>query len=158
MVQLLIVRMVGDDGESTRTDPDPQVVLKGFRGVKGPNSAASHLYEAEASVFIITAFRINMAEVVRKLSRVRAWEAAWRFLHVFINYNVPALRVDNHSILVEGPRIYLRANMSIAALVMVHLNAIIFLDKRLLVATAERFWVISCSGGLSWLRLLPFSV
>ena len=69
MIQLLIVRMVGDDGESTRTDPDPQVFLKGFRGVKGPNSAASHLYEAEASVFIITTLRINMAEVMRKLSR-----------------------------------------------------------------------------------------
>ena len=147
MIQLLIVRMVGDDGESTRTDPDPQVFLKGFRGVNGPNSASSHLYEAEASVSLLSESIWQKS----KLSRVRAWEAAWRFLHVFINYNVPALRVDNHSILVEGPRIYLRANMLITALVMVHLNAIIFLDKRLLVATAERFWVISCSGGLRWL-------
>ena len=69
VIQLLIVRMVGDDGKSTRTDPDPQVVLEGFRGVKGPSRAASHLYEAEASVFIITTLRINMAEVMRKLSR-----------------------------------------------------------------------------------------
>jgi len=44
--------------------------------------------------------------------------------------------------------------MLITALVMVHLDAIIFLDKGLLVATAERFWVISCSGGLSWLILI----
>ena len=49
VIQLLIIRMVGDDGESTRTDPDPQVFLGGFRGVKGTNSAASHLYETEAS-------------------------------------------------------------------------------------------------------------
>ena len=40
--------------------------------------------------------------------------------------------------------------MLITALVMVHLDAIIFLDKGLFVATAERFWVIACSGGLSW--------
>ena len=84
MVQLLIVRMVGDDGESTRTDPDPQVFLEGFRGIKGPNSAASHFYETEASVYIIAAFRINMAEVVRKLSGVRAWKTAWRFSSIII--------------------------------------------------------------------------
>ena len=29
-------------------------------------------------------------------------------------------------------------------------HAIIFLDKGLFVATVERFWVIACSGGLSW--------
>ena len=40
--------------------------------------------------------------------------------------------------------------MLITALVMVQLDAIIFLDKGLFVATAERFWVIACSGGLSW--------
>ena len=85
------MRMIRDDGKSTRTDPDPQVFLKGFRGVKGPNNTASHFNEAEASVFIITAFRINMAEVVRKLNRARARETAWRFLHVLIDYNVPAL-------------------------------------------------------------------
>ena len=85
------------------------------------------------------------------LAELEPGKLAWRFLHVLINYNVPALRVDNHSIFVEGPRIDLRADMLIAALVMVHLDAIIFLDKGLLVATAERFWVISCSGGLSWL-------
>ena len=90
-----------------------------------------------------------MAEVVRKLSGVRAWETAWMFLHVLINNNVPALRVDNHSIFVEGPRVDLRADMLIAALVMVHLDAIIFLDKRFLVATAVRFWDISCSDGRS---------
>ena len=90
-----------------------------------------------------------MAEVVCELNGVRARETAWRFLHVLVNNNVPALRVDNHSIFVEGPRIDLRAEMLIAALVMVHLDAIIFLDKGLVVATAARFWVISCSGGLS---------
>ena len=91
MIQLFIIRMVGDDGESTRTDPDPQVFLKGFRGVKGPNNTASHFNEAEASVFIITAFRINMAEIVRKFNGVGTREAARRFLHVLIDYNVPAL-------------------------------------------------------------------
>ena len=40
--------------------------------------------------------------------------------------------------------------MLITALVILHLNAIIFLDKGLFVATLERFWVIACSGGLSW--------
>ena len=44
--------------------------------------------------------------------------------------------------------------MLIAALVMVHLDAIIFLDKGLLVATAEGFWVILCNCGLSWLILI----
>ena len=84
VIQLLVIRMVGDDGESTRTDPDPQVFLEGFRGIKGPNSAASHFYETEASVYIIAAFRINMAEVVRKLSGVRAWKTAWRFSSIII--------------------------------------------------------------------------
>ena len=149
VIQLFIIRMVGYDGESTRTDPDPQVFLEGLRGVKGPYSAASHFYETEASVYVIAAFRINMAKVVCELSGARAWETAWNFLHVLINNDVPTLRVDNHSIFIEGPRIDLRAEMLIAALVMVHLDAIIFLDKRLVVATAARFWVISCSGGLS---------
>ena len=85
------MRMIRDDGKSTRTDPDPQVFLKGFRGLKGPNNTASHFHEAEACVLIITAFRINMAEIVRKFNRVRTREIARRFLHVLIDYNVPAL-------------------------------------------------------------------
>ena len=64
------MRMIRDDGKSTRTDPDPQVFLKGFRGVKGPNNTASHFHETEAGVLIITAFRINMAEIVRKFNGV----------------------------------------------------------------------------------------
>ena len=91
VIQLLIIRMVGYDGESARTDPDPQVFLEGLRGVKGPYSAASHFYETEASVYVIAAFRINMAKIVRKFDRVGTWEIAGRFLHVLIDYNVPAL-------------------------------------------------------------------
>jgi len=90
-----------------------------------------------------------MAEVVCELNGVRARETARRLLHVLIYNNVPALQVDNHSIFVKGPRIDLRAEMLIAALVMVNLDAIIFLDERLIVATTARFWVTSCSGGLS---------
>ena len=44
--------------------------------------------------------------------------------------------------------------MLITALVVVHLDAIIFFDEGLLVATAEGFWVIFCTRGLSWLILI----
>ena len=77
--------------KSTRTDPDPQVFLKGFCDIKGPNNTASHFHEVEASVLIVTAFSINMAEIVRKFSGVGPRETARKFLHVLIDYNVPAL-------------------------------------------------------------------
>ena len=46
------------------------------------------------------------------------------------------------------------AFMLITALVVIHLDAIIFLDKGLLVATPEGVWVILWNCGLSWFILI----
>ena len=53
MVEFLVARMLRDDCESSRTYPDPQIMLEGLCLVKGPYLSASHFSEAVAGVHII---------------------------------------------------------------------------------------------------------
>ena len=86
-----------------------------------------------------------MAKVMRKLDGAGAWEIAWDFLHVLIDNDVPTFRVDDHTVLIESPRIDLRADMLISTLMMIHFDTIVFLDKGFFVAATPKFWVTFCS-------------
>ena len=71
---------------------------------------------------------------MRELDRVGAWKTTWDLLHILIDDDIPTFRVDDHAVLIESPRVDLRAEMLISTLVMIHLDTIIFLDKRLFIS------------------------
>ena len=73
------------------------VFLEGLGCKKGPDCAASHFYEAEVGIYIITIFRINMTKVMRELDRVGAWKTTWDLLHILIDDDIPTFRVDDHA-------------------------------------------------------------
>ena len=75
-----------------------------------------------------------MAKVMRQLDRAGAWKVARNPLHILIDNDIPTFGVDDHAIFVESPRVNLRAEMLISALVMIHLNSIIFLYEGLFIS------------------------
>ena len=85
-----------------------------------------------------------MTKIMRQFHRAGAWKAARDLLHVLVNYDIPTFRVDDHSVFVESPRVDLRADMLIFALVMIHFNAIIFLHERLFISILPELWVKLC--------------
>ena len=86
-----------------------------------------------------------MAEVVCELDGAGAWEIAWDLLYVLIDNDVPTFRVDDHTVLIESPRIDLRADMLISTLMKIHFDTIVFLDKGFFVSATPEFWVTFCS-------------
>ena len=92
-----------------------------------------------------------MAKVMRELDGTGTWEAAWDLLHVLVDNDVPTFRVDDHTVLIESPRIELRSVMLISTLAVIHFDAIIFLDKGFFVAATSELWVTFCSRTLSLL-------
>ena len=109
--------------------------------------------KTEVGIYIIAIVRINMTKVMRQLDRAGAWEVARNLLHILIENDIPTFRVDDHAIFVESPRVNLRAEVLISALVMIHLNSIIFLYKGFFVSLKSELRVNLCCWAIRHLTV-----
>ena len=122
-----------------------QVLLEGLCCIKGPNCTTPHFHKTEIGIYIIAVVGVHMTKIVRQFSRAGAWKIARDLLHILVNDDIPTFRVDDHAVFVESPRVDLRAEMLISALVMIHFDAIIFLHERLFISIVPELRVNLCS-------------